>query len=132
MDIVRWRIYYSLKSRPEIAVQLIEKYIGEKEREVKNKDLAFHIRKESNQGRRYVVLNMADKVVDKAISKQRAEGIKDVIAKGMAEEASMYALSREIVQASDWEGEKESELCVIKCLTASLSLDVGVSKKRKI
>jgi hypothetical protein len=72
------------------------------------------------------------KVVDKAISEPRVEGIKEVIVSGMAKDASMYTLSREIMQASDWDGDLESKLCVIKCLTASLNLNEGVSKKRKI
>jgi hypothetical protein len=40
----------------------------------------------------------------------------------LGEDAAMFALSREIVQASDWDGNLEHKLCVIKCLTSSLSI----------
>jgi hypothetical protein len=49
-----------------------------------------------------------------------------------ADEAAMFIRCREIVQASDWRGDRESDLCVIKCLTSSLSLIEKGKKKRKM
>jgi hypothetical protein len=53
-------------------------------------------------------------------------------------DAALFSVSKKIIQASIWEGDLESDLCVIKYLTDSLSLvpkvdvtDVKKSKKRK-
>jgi hypothetical protein len=69
-----------------------------------------------------------------SISQPGGVGVKDgsVLDKVNKEEAALFALSREIVQASDWDGDLESRLCVIKCLTSSLSLNDNPSKKRKL
>jgi hypothetical protein len=43
--------------------------------------------------------------------------------KDVEEEAKMYGIAREIVKASDWQGDKESKFGVIKCLTELLCRD---------
>lgn len=48
------------------------------------------------------------------------------------EDASLFNLARKIIQTSNWEGDKESKLGVIKCLTALLNLDAEETEKRKI
>jgi hypothetical protein len=49
----------------------------------------------------------------------------------MVKKAALYDASREIVKASDWDGDRESEMGVIQCLTLLLRIDKR-SKKRKI
>jgi hypothetical protein len=72
---------------------------------------------------------LADSVRKQPVEVKKEEG---EIVLGIYEAASMFALSRDIVQSSDWDGDVERKLFVIKCLTASLSLNEEVSKKRKI
>ena len=52
--------------------------------------------------------------------------------KDTKEDAALYGIAQKIVQASDWDGNKESKFGVIKCLTEMMwCMDKESSAKRK-